>query len=440
MPKKKNKNKIAIIGTGYVGLVTGACFAEMGQEVICIDKDQDKVKKLKNGNILIYEPGLKEMVKRNIKQTRLFFSADLEESIQSTKIIFICVGTPSDKNGKPNLSYIKDVSHEIGKNIKEPKIIVTKSTVPIGTGKNLVAQIISKYFKGNFEIASNPEFLREGSAVSDFLRPDRIVIGTDSLKTAKALLALYKDINCPKIVTTVESAEMIKYAANAFLATKISFINEIANTCEKSGADVEEVARGVGLDKRIGKHFLKPGIGYGGSCLPKDVRGLRHLAGANGYRFRLLESAIAINNFQKKRIIEKIKNVFHPQGLQNKTIAVLGLAFKDNTDDIRYSAAIDVIKRLQKSGAKIRTFDPKAMENAKIALNHKIEFCRSPYEAVKNADLVMITTEWSQFKKLNWKKIKNSLKKPIIVDGRNLLDPLKMKALGFRYIGVGRNV
>lgn len=440
MPEEKNKNKIAIIGTGYVGLVTGACFAEMGQEVICIDKIQDKIEKLKKGVVFIYEPGLEEIVKRNIKKKRLSFSANLGQSIQEAKIIFICVGTPSDKNGKPNLSYIKDVAHEIGKNIKEPKIIVTKSTVPIGTGKNLVAQIVSKYFKGNFEIASNPEFLREGSAVSDFLGPDRIVIGVNSSKTAKALLELYKDINCPKIVTTVESAEMIKYAANAFLATKISFINEIANICEKSGADVREVARGVGLDKRIGKHFLRPGIGYGGSCLPKDVRGLRHLAGTNGYRFKLLESVIAINNYQKKRIIEKIRNVFHPQGLQNKTIAVLGLAFKDNTDDIRYSAAIDIIKKLQKLGAEIRTFDPKAMENAKIALNHKIEFCQSPYEAVKDADLIMIATEWSQFKKLNWKKIKNLLNKPIIVDGRNLLDPVKMKKLGFRYIGIGRNV
>jgi len=434
------KNKIAVIGTGYVGLVSGVCFADLGYKVICIDKDKDKIKKLKKGVIPIYEPGLEEMVKRNVKQGRLFFNADLGRSIQNATIIFICVGTPSTKNGKPDLSYIKAVAREIGRNIKGPKIIVTKSTVPTGTGKNLVAKIISKYWKGDFETASNPEFLREGTAISDFLNPDRIVIGVNSPKAGKALLELYEKIDCPKIVTTLESAEMIKYASNAFLATKISFINEIANICEKSGADVEEVAGGMGLDKRIGKHFLKSGLGYGGSCLPKDVKALRHLAGANGYRFRLLESAIGINNYQKKQIVEKIKNLFPGKRINNKTIAVLGLAFKDNTDDIRDSAAIDIVKRLQKLGAKIRTFDPKAMENAKTVLNHKIEFCHSPYEAVKNADLVMIATEWSQFKKINWKKIKKLLKKPIVVDGRNLLDPAKMKKLGFRYVGVGRNI
>jgi len=434
------KDKIAVIGTGYVGLVSGVCFADLGNEVICIDKNKEKIEKLKKGIIPIYEPGLEEMVKRNVKQGRLSFNVDLGRSIQNATIIFICVGTPSTKNGKPELFYIKAVAQEIGRNIREPKIIVTKSTVPTGAGKNLVAKIISKYWKGDFEIASNPEFLREGTAISDFLNPDRIVIGVNSPKAGKALLELYEKIDCPKIITTLESAEMIKYASNAFLATKISFINEIANICEKSGADVEEVAIGMGLDKRIGKHFLKSGLGYGGSCLPKDIRALRHLAGANGYRSRLLESAIGINNYQKKQIVEKIKNLFSGKGIEDKTIAVLGLAFKDNTDDIRDSAAIDIVKRLQKLGAKIRTFDPKAMENAKKILNSRVKFCQSPYEAVKNANLVTIATEWSQFKKINWKKIKNLLKKPIVVDGRNLLDPAKMKKLGFRYVGVGRNI
>ena len=440
MPKKQGKknNKIVMIGTGYVGLVTGACFADLGQEVICIDKDKDKIEKLNKGIVPIYEPGLTEMVKKNVKQGRLFFDTDLGKSIQDAIIVFVCVGTPPAKNGKPDLSYIKAVSHEMGRNMKEPKIIVTKSTVPTGTGKNLVAKIISQYWKGNFELASNPEFLREGTAIDDFLNADRVVIGVNSQKAGKALLELYKKIDCPKIVTTLESAEMIKYAANAFLATKISFINEIANICEKAGADVEEVARGVGLDKRIGKHFLKSGIGYGGSCLPKDVKALHHLAGSNGYNFKLLKAAIEINNYQKKQIVEKIKDLFPGKGINHKTIAVLGLAFKGDTDDVRDSAAIAIIKKLQRLGAEIKTYDPQAMDNAKKILNSKVKFCDSPYEAVKNADLVMIAAEWSQFKKLDWKKIKNLLKKPIVVDGRNLLDPIKMKKLGFRYIGIGR--
>lgn len=436
----KKQNKIAIIGTGYVGLVTGACFADLGREVICVDKDKAKIEKLRKGIIPIYEPGLPEMVSNNIKAKRLFFSDDLAQAVKESKIIFICVGTPPQKDGKAELSYVKTVAQKIGRNIKKPKIIITKSTVPTGTGKNLVAKIISKYWKGNFEVASNPEFLREGSAVSDFLKPDRIVIGVNNPRTGKALLNLYKKIDCPKLVTTLESAEMIKYASNAFLATKISFINEIANICEKAGADVKEVAKGVGLDKRIGRHFLRPGPGYGGSCLPKDVKALHYLAGANGYNFRILKSAIEINNEQKKRIVEKIKDVFNTSDLKNKNIAVLGLAFKGDTDDVRESPALKIIKKLQKLGARVKTYDPQAMENAKKVLNDKIEFYCSPYDAVKNADLVMITTEWQQFKNLNWKKIKNLSKKPHLVDGRNLLDPIKMKKLGFHYIGVGRNI
>jgi len=443
MPKKERKNKpikITIIGTGYVGLVSGVCFADLGHKVICIDKDKEKIEKLRQGIVPIYEPGLEEMVKRNIKQKRLFFDSNLGGAIKETKIIFICVGTPSAKDGKVDLIFVKEAAKEIGKNMKEPKIIVTKSTVPIGTLRNLIAKIISKYWQGNFEIVSNPEFLREGSAVSDFLNPDRIVIGTNSQKTAKTLLTLYKDINCPKIVTNIESAEMIKYATNAFLATKISFINEIANLCEKAGADVEEVARGMGFDKRIGPGFLKAGIGWGGSCFPKDLKAFRQIAGMDGYNFRLLKSTIEVNNFQKKKIIQKIKQVFDPYGLRDKTIAVFGLAFKGNTDDIRESASIEIIRKLKKSGMKIKAYDPKAAENAKKLLGHKVEFYDSPYLTCKDCHLLLIATEWEQFKNLNWLKIKNLLKKPTIIDGRNLLNPIKMKKIGFRYIGVGRNI
>ena len=433
----KNKN-ITIIGTGYVGLVTGACFADLGQKVVCVDKDKEKIEKLKKGKIPIYEPGLLEIVKRNIQKGKLFFENNLTEPIQESKIIFICVGTPSASNGKADLSFVENVAQEIGENIKEPKIIVTKSTIPVGTGKNLVAKIISKYWKGDFEVASNPEFLREGTGVYDFLNPDRIIIGVNSPKAGKILLELYKKINCPKIVTTLESAEMIKYASNAFLATKISFINEIANLCESADADVEEVAKGVGLDKRIGEHFLKPGIGYGGSCFPKDVKALRQMAGTNGYNFRLLKSTIEANNYQRKRIVEKIKDLFLNKKIKNKTVAVLGLAFKANTDDVRESAAIEIIKKLEKIGAYIKVYDPKAAENAKKILNNKIKFYNSPYETAKNADILLIATEWDEFKKLNWKKIKKLLKKPIVIDGRNLLNPVKMKKIGFNYVGIGR--
>ena len=435
---KNEKNKITIVGTGYVGLVSGACFADLGQEVICVDKDEEKINKLKKGIIPIYEPGLEKIVKKNIKAGRLSFSDNLAQSIKQSNIIFICVGTPPAEDGRADLSYIKAVAKEIGQNIQDSKIIVTKSTVPIGTGRKLIIGIIAQHWKGDFEVVSNPEFLREGTAISDFLNPDRIVIGVNSLRAEKALLKLYEDIDCPKVVTTLESAEMIKYASNAFLATKISFINEIANLCEKAGADVKEVAKGIGLDKRIGEHFLKAGLGYGGSCFPKDVKALRQMAGANGYNFRLLKSTIEANNYQRKRVLAKIRDIFPEKEIRNKTIAVLGLAFKNNTDDVRESAAMETIEKLGKLGAKIKAYDPKAMENAKKELNDNVKFCGSSYEAVKNAHLVVIATEWDEFRKLDWNKIKRLLKSAIIIDGRNLLDPIKMKKVGFHYIGIGR--
>ena len=437
--KKQNKNKIAVIGTGYVGLVTGACFTNLGYRVICIDKNKEKIEKLKKGIIPIYESGLEEMVKRNVKQGRLFFSADLGRSIQNAAIIFICVGTPSAKNGKPDLSYIKAVVQEIGRNIREPKIIVTKSTVSIGTGKNLVAKIISKYWKGNFEVVSNPEFLREGTAISDFLNPDRIVIGVNSPKAGKAMLELYKKIDCPKIVTTLESAEMIKYASNTFLANKISFINEIANICEKSGADVEEVARGMGLDKRIGPKFLNAGIGYGGSCFPKDVRGLNSIARKYKYNFKILKAVTSVNENQQKNFAAKIKNIL--KETKGNTVGVWGLSFKPNTDDVRKSPALEIIKILQKSKYKIQTYDPVAVKNAKKELSSKnIKFCKTALDAIKNVDVLALVTDWPEFSDIDMSKVKKLMRHYYILDGRNLLDPTKMKKLGFRYIGVGRNI
>ncbi|MBU4299211.1 UDP-glucose/GDP-mannose dehydrogenase family protein [Patescibacteria group bacterium] len=436
---KNQKNKIAIVGAGYVGLITGACFAEWGNEVICIDKDKDKIEKLKKGISPIYEPGLAEILQKNIKQGRLFFSQDLGQAVKKSEIIFICVGTPSARGGKVDISFIKEAAQEIARNMAISKIIVTKSTVPLGTARNLVAKIISETWKGSFELASNPEFLREGTAVFDFLNPDRVVIGTDSQNVKRILLNLYQKVKCPKIITTPENAEMIKYAANAFLAMKVSFINEIANLCEGVKADVKEIVRGIGLDKRIGSQFFKAGLGWGGSCFPKDVKGFYQLSKDNGYNFRLLRATIEVNNEQKKRILKKIKNLFPGQKLGNKTIGVLGLAFKGNTDDIRESPAIEITKKLQKLGANIKVYDPKAMPNAQKALP-KIKFAKTPYEVAEDADLLVIATEWEEFKKLNWKKIKNLLKKPIIVDGRNLLNPIKMKKFGFHYIGVGRNI
>jgi len=438
MGRKKHTNTIAIVGTGYVGLVTGACLAELGHEVICVDANQEKIAKLKQGKISLYEPGLPDLIKKNLKSKRLAFDTDLGSAVQQAKIIFICVGTPLGTTGEMDLSDVEKVAKSIGQNMADPKVIVMKSTTPIGTANDLVVRTISKYWKGSFEVASNPEFLREGSAVVDFLEPDRIVIGSNSSQAAKALLALYRNIDCPKLVTSIESAEMIKYASNAFLAAKISFINEIANISERMNADIEEVALGMGLDKRIGREFLKAGFGYGGSCLPKDIKSFYQIVTTDGYDFKLLKAVFEVNESQKGVLLEKIKSVYPPKQLQKKTITVLGLAFKDNTDDVRESVAIDIIKKLRKSGASIKVYDPRAMDNAKKVLGDTVEFSSSAYKAVKDADLIVIATEWTQFQKLHWKKIMKSMRKPVIVDGKNLLNPKKMEKLGFRYIGIGR--
>lgn len=429
--------KITIVGTGYVGLVAGACFAYLGHNVVCVDKDKNKIKKLKKGIVPIFEVGLGEILKNHRKNIE--FTQDLEKAVKKSEVIFITVGTPQKKDGSIDMSYFEKAIKKVGGLLNNYKVIVNKSTVLVGTG-DWTKKEIKKHYRGDFSIVSNPEFLREGSALKDFLEPDRIIIGAEDENAKEIILDIYSSIQAPKIITDIRSAELIKYASNAFLATKISFINEIANICERVKGDVEEVAKGIGCDKRIGARFLNAGIGYGGSCLPKDTRALHQMAGANGYNFRILKSAIEINNYQKRRIIEKIKSSLPSKKIKNKTIAVLGLAFKGNTDDVRESASIEVIQKLQELGAKIKAYDPQAIENAKKTLNHIVKFYNSPYKTVENCHLLLIATEWKQFKNLNWKRIKNLLKKPIIVDGRNLLDPIKMKKLGFRYVGVGRNI
>lgn len=426
---------IAIIGTGYVGSVTGACLAHLGNKVICVDIDREKVEKFKKGIIPIYEPGLSELVLEEQKRGNLLFSTSFTESIPKSEVIFIAVGTPARRDGKADLTYVEAAAKEIGKNMNGYKVIVNKSTVPVGTGRK-IEKIISSYYNGEFDIVSNPEFLREGQAINDFLKPDRIVIGTKTSKARDIMLALYEPLDFPKVTTTIESAEMIKYASNAFLATKISFINEIANVCEKVGADVEDVARGMGLDPRIGPKFLKAGIGYGGSCFPKDVHALNQTAGISGYDFRLLKAVIEVNQKQRLFVIDKLEELFGD--VKEKPISVLGLAFKKDTDDIRESASIDIIRTLSGLGANISTFDPKAMENAKKILNSSVRFFENPYDAVKNTEALVLATEWPEFRKLDYRKIKSLLLKPYIIDGRNLLNPQEMRSLGFKYMGVGR--
>ena len=432
---------ICVIGSGYVGLVTGACFAEFGLTVTCVDKDEDKIKCLKAGKTPIYEPGLEELIQRNTKQGRLLFSTSVEEGVKSALVVFIAVGTPPKQNGESDLKYIKEVARQIADTMDGYKVIVTKSTVPVGTGK-MISDIIKKNQKSaiNFDIASNPEFLREGSAIEDFLRPNRVVIGTSSEQALAILKDLYRPlylIESPFVATNVETAEMIKYASNAFLATKISFINEIANLCEKVGADVHMVAKGMGLDKRIGSKFLHPGPGYGGSCFPKDTRALAQIAKNNNYEMKIVNSVIEVNKQQITMMIDKIKNSIDT--FKGKTIGVLGLSFKPNTDDVRESPAIELIKLLEKRGSKIRAYDPVALENAKEVLHsRKITYCNDAYDVAKGAHVLVIATEWNQFRMLDMKTIKQLLKEPVLIDLRNVYDPDYVRKLGFTYTSVGR--
>ena len=431
--------KISCVGCGYVGLVAGTCLADMGNKVTCCDIDKGKINKLKKGVIPIYEPGLNDMLEGNIKGKRLRFSSDMKTTIKNSDVIFITVGTPPGKNHEADLCAVESVAEQIGKNMKSYKLIVNKSTVPVGTAE-LVKKIVRKNqkVKCEFDVVSNPEFLREGEAVKDFTNPDRIVIGTDSKKAEKIMMSIYRGIaraDKPVFITDIKSAEMIKYASNAMLATRISFMNEIAQLCEKVGADVKSVAKGVGLDNRIGPRFLQAGMGYGGSCFPKDVKALSELMKQNNVKDKLLSAVNTINEDQRKFIFQKIKKMISP--LKGKSIAVWGLAFKPKTDDIREAPSIDIIRELQKSGAKIRAFDPVAKINAKKVLKG-VTFCGDPYLAVKGCDALLVATEWNEFRVLDFEHVKRLLKQPNIIDGRNIYEPDEMRKAGFNYMGVGR--
>ena len=445
---------IAIIGTGYVGLVTGACLAEIGHNVYCQDCDKEKIERLKNGKIPIYEPYLERLVIENKKKRRLFFTDSLKEAICSSVVVFICVGTPPLENGEADLSAIERVTREIAHYSESYKLIIEKSTVPVQTGLWVERTFkIYRLKEIDFDVASNPEFLREGQAVFDFLHPDRIVIGVQSKRAEELLREIYRPIidrsfNCPihkecpenepipLIVTDIKSAELIKHASNSFLATKISFINAISDICEKTGANIKDVAYGMGLDRRIGKDFLNAGIGFGGFCFPKDLKAFIKISEKCGYDFRLLKEVERINEGRVFLVIEKLKNGLWI--LKDKTIGILGLSFKPNTDDIRLSPSLKICRLLLKEGAKIRAYDPKAVERAKRELkSQQITYCSSPYEVAKGADALVLCTEWEEFKDLNWKKIKSLMLYPFILDGRNMLEKQKMKDLGFEYVGMG---
>jgi UDPglucose 6-dehydrogenase len=428
---------ICVIGTGYVGLVTGAVFADLGNDVVCVDNDHAKVEALKAGRMPIYEPGLEEMVARNAGDQRLAFTTDLGAGIRHGDVIFIAVGTPPKDTGETDLSHVEAVAAEIGRCMDRYKVVVNKSTAPVGTGE-LVREVITRHQPRpvEFDVVSNPEFLREGSAIEDTLRPDRIVIGAPSQQVAMTLVELYAPIERPMIITDLPSAEVIKYASNAFLAAKISFINAIANICEAAGADVSQVMKGMGLDRRIGGAFLQAGLGYGGSCFPKDVDSLIHTAGRLGYDFKLLRSVVDINRERAAHLFETIAKALGP--LDDKTIAVLGLAFKPNTDDMREAKSVEVVQLLHAAGASIRAYDPAAMDNAKRLLPAAVTFSDSPYEAAAGAHAVVLVTEWNEFKYLNLERLRGQLKRPVIFDGRNLWEPERMRRLGFEYHSVGR--
>jgi len=432
---------IAVVGTGYVGLVSGTCFAETGNNVICVDIDKNKVERMRNGEVPIYEPGLEILFERNTKQGRLKFTTDLKEAIDSAEIIFLALPTPPGEDGSADLSYILGVAKDLSKIITDYKVIVDKSTVPVGTSERVHAAIAEGISEDLFDVVSNPEFLREGVAVDDFLKPDRVVIGTDSERARDVMRRLYEPFvrqGNPIYFMDERSAEMTKYAANSYLATRISFMNEIANLCEKVGANVDNVRIGMGSDSRIGKRFLFPGIGYGGSCFPKDVQALAKTAAQNDYEFKILNSVMNVNSGQKTVLSQKI--LAHYGGdLTGKTIAVWGLKFKPNTDDIREAPALYIIDELIAAGAKVKAFDPEAMENV-AAENSKVQMVEDQYEALIDADCLAICTEWSVFRTPSFDVIKNLLKEPTIFDGRNLYSMASMEKKGFRYSSIGRNV
>ncbi len=433
---------ICIIGTGYVGLVTGVCFAEFGLNVTCVDNDAEKIKMLQQGIIPFYEPGLEEMTKKALREGRISFTTEIKKGVQNALVIFIAVGTPSKNDGSVDLSYIENVAKEIAEVMDGYKVIVTKSTVPVGTGK-LIEKIIKEHqkVKVSFDIASNPEFLREGSAIEDFMRPNRVVIGAESEQAKAILKDLYRPlylIETPFIITDINTAEMIKYASNSFLGTKISFINEMANICEKVGADVHLVAKGMGLDNRIAPKFLHPGPGFGGSCFPKDTKAIVKIAKDHGYDFEIVKAVIKVNERQKLLMVEKIEKA--TGNLKNKLIGVLGLTFKPNTSDMREAPSITIINHLLKKGAKIKAYDPAGLEEAKKIFKDKISYEKDTYTAIKDCDAMVIITEWNQFRNLDWDKVKKLMRGNTIVDLRNIYEPEKMIELGFNYHCVGRPI
>lgn len=434
---------IAIVGTGYVGLVSGTCFAEMGVDVTCVDIDQKKIDSLLAGNIPIYEPGLDEMVLRNYREGRLHFTTDLASCLDHVEIVFSAVGTPPDEDGSADLKYVLDVARTVGRSMNKYLVLVTKSTVPVGTSLKVKAAIQEELDKRGvdieFDVASNPEFLKEGAAVKDFMSPDRVVIGAESERAKELMSKLYRPLmlnNFRVIFTDIPSAEMIKYAANSMLATRISFMNDIANLCELVGADVNMVRKGIGADSRIGSKFLYPGCGYGGSCFPKDVKALIKTAEKKGYEMRVLKAVEEVNESQKSVLFRKLERYYNGN-LQGKTVCLWGLAFKPETDDMREATALITIDLLIKSGCKVRVFDPVAMDECQRRIGDKVEYARDMYDAALDADALMLLTEWKQFRLPGWEVLKKTMREPVVLDGRNIYDPKELNKLGFKYFGIG---
>ncbi len=427
--------RISVVGTGYVGLVTGACFADLGNSVTCIDIDSEKVARLKAGRLPIYEPGLEEIVHKNVRAGRLAFTTDYREGLRGAQFVFIAVNTPSGPEGEADMGQVRSAAESIAQALEGPAIIVNKSTMPIGSGDWLAGFISRLRPDLQVSVVSNPETLREGAALTDFFSPDRIILGSSDPAAADVVAELYRPLNCPILKTDLRTAEMIKYASNAFLATKISFINEIASICERLGADVKEVARGMGLDKRIGSHFLEAGLGFGGSCFPKDVRALSHMAAINGCHPQLLRAVLEINRDTRRNVIQKVRSVLGT--LDERVVGVLGLSFKPNTDDLREAASVEVIHLLQHEGARVRAYDPVAMDSARKVLRD-VEFCDDAYATSVGAHALVLVTEWNEFKHLDMARIRESMAFPLLVDGRNIYDPKEMARLGFVYMGMGR--
>ncbi|MFN8558307.1 MAG: UDP-glucose/GDP-mannose dehydrogenase family protein [Dehalococcoidia bacterium] len=427
-------NRICVIGAGYVGLVTGACFAELGHDVVCLDIDEAKVAALNAGHVPFYEPGLMELLRATRAAGRIAFTSRYAEAVPGAQFVFITVNTPAGGEGQADLMAVRSAARDLARVMSPGVVIVNKSTVPIGTG-DLVSTLIARHTRLPFSVVSNPEFLREGSAIDDFRHPDRLVLGSQDPRAAERVAALYGALDCPVLITDIRTAEMIKYASNAFLATRISFINEIAAICERLGADVTDVARGMGHDRRIGHHFLNAGIGWGGSCFPKDVRALIHMAAASGSHPQLLRAVVEINRDQRLAVVQKLRALLG--GLEDRTVALLGLSFKPNTDDLRNAPAIDLVDFLHHEGCRVRAYDPVAMERARATLP-AVRLCGDPYQAALDADAVVLVTEWEEFRALDWARLRGAMRTPVLIDGRNLFEPDELRRHGFVYAGMGR--